>query len=178
MRSLLIKLNLVVMLFFTLEANAQQDLVSNTKFEGKTLKELVVERRTKPLTEHNGEEHLLMFMEQEIMREFEKGDLDKALSYLDSNAMVSPPGIEAIFGRENQKNMFKQILSLDGVVFVWEPIQAYVNEGDKMGYVYGLVIWKMPNEKLKLGKYISIYQKIEGKWMNQVEMRNIIKEEK
>jgi len=151
---------------------------TNITFEGKTLQELAEERRTKPLVKHTGEEHLILFLEREIMREFENDDLDKALSYLDKDAMVNPPNMEAIFGREEQKQMFNGLLALDGVEFVWEPIEATVSSDETMAYVYGVVIWKMPKSKRKLGKYISVYEKVNGKWMNKVEIRNIIKEAK
>lgn len=167
----------VIVLILSVSVYAQKE---NTKvtFNGKTLFELSEERRIKPLIDHNGEEHLLLFMEREIMSLFKEGDLEKAFNYLTENAMVNPPGVEAIFGRENQKTMFKELIAMEGFEFSWEPIQAQVGEGAKMGYVYGLVRWKMPNEKAKLGKYISIYVKKDGKWLNEVEMRNIITEEK
>ncbi|NOU61676.1 nuclear transport factor 2 family protein [Marinifilum sp. JC070] len=167
----------VFALMLSVSAYAKKENSKET-FNGKTLVELSDERRTKPLADHNGDEHLLLFLEREIMRLFEEGNLDKAFTYLTENAMVNPPGVEAIFGRENQKMMFKELLTMEGFELSWEPIQAHVGEGAKMGYVYGLVRWKMPNEKVKLGKYISIYVKKDGKWLNEVEMRNIIAEEK
>ena len=115
----------------------------------------------------------LMELERTILRMFQAGDVDQAMDdYLMDEAMVSPPGMERIVGRDNQKAMFKELLKMETVKLSWEPVEAFVGPSDDMGYVFGSVKWKMPGEDEQPGKYISIWVKIDGKWKNMVEMRN------
>ena len=115
----------------------------------------------------------LMELERKILRMFQAGEIDQAMDeYLIEEAMVCPPGMDRIVGRENQKLMFKELLKMEGVELSWEPIEAYVGPSNDMGYVYGAVEWKMPNEVRQQGKYISVWVKVSGKWKNIVEIRN------
>lgn len=115
----------------------------------------------------------LMELERKILRMFQAGEVDQAMNeYLMPEAIVCPPGMDRIVGRDNQKAMFKELLKIEDVELTWEPIEAYVGPSDDMGYVYGSVEWKMPNEERQFGKYISIWVRHNGKWMNMVEMRN------
>jgi len=115
----------------------------------------------------------LMELERKILRMFLSGDVDQAMDdYIMENAMVCPPGMDRIVGRENQRGLFKELLKTEGVELSWEPIEAHVSPSDDMGYVYGSVRWKMPNEAEQQGKYISIWAKENGKWKNVAEMRN------
>lgn len=114
----------------------------------------------------------LMELERETYRLFRAGDIDGMIDMLAENAQVCPPGMDAITGRENQRALFKQIAATPGVEFFWEPIEAQVSASNDMGYVYGSVHWRMPGEDLVKGKYISIWTKVDGRWMNAVEIRN------
>ena len=115
----------------------------------------------------------LMELERQIFRMFHAGEIDKAMDeHLMEEAMVCPPGMDRIVGRENQKIMFKELLKMEGVELTWEPIEAYVGPSGDMGYVYGSVEWKMPNEDRQKGKYISVWVKVDGRWQNSVEIRN------
>ncbi len=89
--------------------------------------------------------------------------------------MVFPPDTEFITGRDKQKEMFKAWLGMEGVELDWEPIDAFVNPSDDMGYVWGLVRWKNPGGARHFGKYVSVWVKADGRWMNQVEIRNAIR---
>ena len=69
--------------------------------------------------------------------------MDKLLT---ENALVCPPGMEAVSGRENQRKLFKEFLGMEGVELSWDPIEAHVSPSEEMGYVYGWVNWKMPGD--------------------------------
>ncbi len=114
----------------------------------------------------------LMELEREACRRFQVGDIDWIMDILMEDAMVCPPGTEAIVGRENQRVLFKELAQLEGVELSWEPLQAQVSPAGEMAYVYGSVRWKMPNEAEQQGKYISVWIKTDGEWKNAVEMRN------
>ena len=114
----------------------------------------------------------LMGLEKQLCEMFQKGQVDDALDYLMVDALVYPPEMEAIRGRDNQKVMFKQFLEMPGVELSWEPIEARVSSSCDMGYVYGSVNWKLPDCDKVNGKYISIWMKEDGGWKNAVEIRN------
>lgn len=114
----------------------------------------------------------LMNLERRLYQMFQSGDVDQAMSFLMKEAIVCPPDTERVVGREKQTEMFKELLNMDGFELFWEPSEVYVGPSNDMAYVYGLVEWKMPNEDKKKGKYISIWVKNDGKWMNIVEIRN------
>lgn len=114
----------------------------------------------------------LMRLERLLCEMFQKGQVDEALDYLMVDALVCPPEMQAIRGRDNQKAMFKQFLEMPGVELSWEPIEARVSSSCDLGYVYGTVDWKLPDSDSVNGKYISIWMKEDGEWRNAVEIRN------
>ncbi len=114
----------------------------------------------------------LMDLEKQLCDMFQNGHVDEALDYLMVDALVCPPEMEAIRGRDNQKAMFKQFLEMPGVELSWEPTEARVSSSCDMGYVYGTVDWKLPSSEKVNGKYISIWVKEDGEWRNAVEIRN------
>ena len=114
----------------------------------------------------------LMGLEKLLCDMFQKGQVDEALDYLMVDALVCPPELEAIRGRDNQKVMFKQFLEIPGVELSWKPIEARVSSSCDMGYVFGTVDWKLPDSDKVNGKYISIWMKEDGEWRNAVEIRN------
>ncbi|MEQ8235055.1 MAG: DUF4440 domain-containing protein [Gammaproteobacteria bacterium] len=120
----------------------------------------------------NPDPNELMALERETYRRYQVGDIDGLMDMLAENAQVCPPGMDAIFGRDNQRALFKQIAATPGVELYWEPIEAHISASNDMGYVYGSVNWKMPGEDLVQGKYISIWTRVDGQWMNAVEIRN------
>lgn len=125
------------------------------------------------MAEQNKSENELMELERACLRRFQAGDVDGAMDeFLTEDALVCPPGMEAVKGREKQRVLFKEFLQMDGVELSWDPIEAHVSPSDEMGWVFGWVKWKLPNEPEKQGKYISVWVKEDGKWRNAVEIRN------
>ena len=114
----------------------------------------------------------LMELERECLRRFLARDYSIFDDLFMEDALVCPPGVEAIVGRENQRAMFKEFLEMEGTELSWEPIEAHVSPSDEMGYVFGSVRWKLPNEDEQVGKYIFIWVKHDGAWKNAVEIRN------
>ena len=133
---------------------------------------LAAERRTKPENTLNPEERELMRLERHLLQLFMEGRVDEAMSHLHETAMVLPPGVNAIIGRSKQQVMFEQLLATEGFELSWEPVDPFIGPSGDMGYVYGVVRWKLPEQEEEIGKYISIWIKEDGRWLNHVEMRN------
>ena len=145
----------------------------------KSLAELASERRNRPLTDFSADEHQIFIYERETLRVIKSGNIDQLMDlFISEGELVCPPGSEAIIGRDKQRVLFKQWLSTKGVVLDYEPIDVHVGPSGDMAYAHGLVRWKNPGEPQYLGKYVSVWVKEDGRWMNHVEMRNVIHEEK
>lgn len=114
----------------------------------------------------------LLELERECCRRFQAGDVDWVMDRLVDNALVCPPGAEAIFGREKQRALFKPLLATPGLALSWEPLEAHVSASNDMAYVYGTMKLKMPGAAEENGKFISIWLKQNGEWRNAVEIRN------
>lgn len=124
------------------------------------------------MNDHKSSINELMELERECLRRFQARDYRVFDDLLMEDALVCPPGAEAIVGRDQQRAMFKAFLEMEGTELSWEPIEVRVSPSDEMGYVYGSVRWKLPNADEQQGKYISIWVKHDGAWKNAVEIRN------
>ena len=121
---------------------------------------------------HEQDVNEVMELERELYRRYQAGEIDWMMGQLTENARVCPPGSESIVGRENQRVLFKELAQMEGFELFWEPSEAHVSASNDMAYVYGSIRWKMPESAEEVGKYISIWVKENGKWMNAVEIRN------
>lgn len=115
----------------------------------------------------------IMELERETYRRFAAGNFEHVMdNMLDEQAIVCPPGIDVVRGRENQRAMFREFLSMDGVSLWWEPIEAHVSPAQEMAWAFGTVRWTLPGQDEVTGKYISVWEKRDGRWLNTVEIRN------
>ena len=114
----------------------------------------------------------LFELERELCRLFQTGEIDKVMDWLAPEAIVCPPGMDRIVGRENQRVMFKELAAMEGVELSWEPVDVYMGPSEDMGCVYGTVEWKLPGEEKQYGKYASVWVMTPDGWRNMVEIRN------
>lgn len=160
-------------LAFSVGGAAPDQAVSETASQ--SLEELAAARRTRPLTALSPVEHQIFIYERETLRALRTGGVDLMMDlFIGENAIVCPPGVETIQGRDQQKVAFKSWLGMEGVELDYEPIDVYVGPSGDMAFAHGLVRWKNPGEPRYLGKYVSVWAKEGGRWMNQAEMRNVI----
>lgn len=166
-----------LILFSGVQSMAQES--KSAPSENRSLAEMAEERRTRPLSEFSPDELQLFVYERELLRRYSDGHLEEAMDlFIAEDAIASPPDSETIRGRDTQKELFKAWLGTEGVLLDWEPIDAFVGPSGDMGYVEGLVRWKDPEGPQHLGKYISVWVKQDGKWLNKVEIRNSTRIEK
>lgn len=74
-------------------------------------------------------------------------------------------------GKEAQRAMFKSFLGA-GYDLVYEPVDAKVSASEDMGWAIGMVKITSPEGDVEFSKYTAIWEKIDGVWLNVVEMRN------
>ncbi|MEM6581708.1 MAG: hypothetical protein AAF699_10570 [Pseudomonadota bacterium] len=87
----------------------------------------------------------------------------------DGRVLLDDAGIA--HSREMQEQMFKAYFGA-GYNIVYEPFEAWVSESDDMGWALGLTKETKPNGAVEIGKYVSVWHRVDGVWKNVVEMRN------
>ena len=122
-------------------------------------------------SEHTAEQQELMELEWRACQMFgDSSTVDRAI-----DAIVADHGVVLLMdagiahGKEVQKEMFKQYFDA-GYDIVWEPAHAETS-GD-IAWVIGLIAETKPDGSVNFGKYVSTWKKMDGKWMNTLEMRN------
>lgn len=96
----------------------------------------------------------------------------KALEFIvaeDGMVLLDGDGIAQT--RDEQTGMFEAFFAA-GYDVVYEPFDARVSESDDMAWAIGLVKVTEPNGSYDIGKYVSIWQRVDGAWKNAIEMRN------
>ena len=76
-----------------------------------------------------------------------------------------------IEGSAKSKQLFKAYFSA-GYDMKFEPIDARVYESGNVAWVIGVLDETKPDGSVEPGKYVAIWGKIDGKWMNALDMRN------
>lgn len=76
-----------------------------------------------------------------------------------------------IEGSAKSKQLFKAYFSA-GYDMKFEPIEARVYESGNVAWVIGVLDETKPDGSVERGKYVAIWEKIDGKWMNVLDMRN------
>lgn len=74
-------------------------------------------------------------------------------------------------GKEEQRALFHTFIDA-GFDLAWEPARASVSDSEDMAYAIGSVRVTFPDGETQDAKYTSVWQKIDGKWLNVIEMRN------
>ena len=110
-------------------------------------------------------------------KEFAKLSLDKGAAiafkeYLAEDAKQFPAGSLPVIGNENIFNGMKDYN--ESHVLEWEPQEAEVSVSGDMGYSWGFYksYSKSEPEKIKEGKYVNVWKKIDGKWKVIVDIGN------
>lgn len=74
-------------------------------------------------------------------------------------------------GKEAQRALFYEFIDA-GYDLVWEAVDARVSEANDIAYAIGVVKVTSPDGTIQHAKYTSIWENIDGTWLNVIEMRN------
>lgn len=94
---------------------------------------------------------------------------------IDENGLLFLDGGDILYGREQQIEMFANFLKVKGIYLTYEPVEAHVSASKDMAWAFGLYKFQMPGREMEVGKYVSVWEKKNGKWLNVAEMRNPFK---
>jgi uncharacterized protein (TIGR02246 family) len=106
---------------------------------------------------------------------FNKGDAAKVASFYKSDATVFPPGADMIHGRQNIEQFWKKATDGlgDGRFEVTNVEALGSNAAREQGYAWFKTKGDNPQEIH--GKYVVVWQKVDGKWEIESDIWNLNK---
>jgi len=129
--------------------------------------------KTLPRFDEGAGEAELMALERQSNRQLQTKDVaEMTQAIISDRGLLLLDGGNILVGKQEQRDFFEDILALDGLEFEFEPISAQVSASNDMGWVYGAYRLKMPGGEPDLGKYVSVWVREDGTWMNMAEIRN------
>ena len=116
----------------------------------------------------------IMALERQMCIDFQRGDMDLMITFTHPDAIILPPGAEMVVGKRAIADAYAAMSATtgadEGFELAWDPIHAVVH-GD-LGWAYGLIRSKMPGEAERLGKYVTVWVRMDGDWYYVAEIRN------
>lgn len=131
-----------------------------------------VENIRTPRYEDTEETREIMAMERLLCQQLAEhafGELGKGLH---EEGIILLEGGGILNGRDQQVAMFKDLIGKKGLYLTYEPAEAHVSKDGTMAWAIGLVKLQFPGQELEVQKYASVWEKVDGQWLNVVEMRN------
>jgi ketosteroid isomerase-like protein len=104
-------------------------------------------------------------------------DLDKTASYYSDDALVLPPNLPAIQGKQQARGMWQGMFSVPGFGGGWKVSKVEVARSGDLGYVTGTYELSETDEGGKpvtdKGKYLEVWKKQpDGSWKCIIDMFN------
>ena len=104
-------------------------------------------------------------------------DLDKTASYYSDDALVLPPNMPAIQGKQQARAMWQGMFSVPGFGGGWKVSKVEVAHSGDLGYVTGSYELSETDESGKpatdKGKYLEVWKKqADGSWKCVIDMFN------
>lgn len=110
-------------------------------------------------------------LEKNSNARFSKGDVAWIASILSEDTQQFPPNSKPL-NKEGYVKWLEAFLEMDGVEFSYAPTYAEVSESGDMGYCYGTTLLKVEGKSDLIGKYVSVWKKIKGRWLCVIEINN------
>ncbi|AIO18881.1 hypothetical protein KQ51_01002 [Candidatus Izimaplasma bacterium HR1] len=118
----------------------------------------------------------LMELDKLFCLESQKTGVESWAKYLSKKAIMGTPKHEAyIKDRSKMVSLVGMIYRLDNIDFTWEPLHAFISKDSTLGVTTGTYIrtYKIEDKEFKeIGKYVTTWQKEEGKWKIVFDMGN------
>jgi len=126
---------------------------------------------------HSADETSLKTLDAEWSRAAGAKDLDKTASYYSDDALVLPPNLPAIQGKQQARAMWQGMFSVPGFGGGWKVSRVEVAGSGDLGYVTGTYELSETDEGGKpttdKGKYLEVWKKqADGGWKCIIDMFN------
>ena len=127
--------------------------------------------------DRQAEAQMLMELSREWSKVLARGDLDSTLDFWSDDAVVMPPKLPAIEGKQAITEMIQAGADTPGYKISWEPIAAYVSESGDMAYMIERNVEEQlgsdGNKVVTYNKTVTIWRKdSQGHWKNVVDIWN------
>jgi ketosteroid isomerase-like protein len=103
-----------------------------------------------------------------LLRAEQQRDLDAAMAFVAPHAVFQPPGLPPIVGHEAVRRFYdQQWFTLPYVEISGEPDTVVVASSGDLAYFDGrshLVLEISGEQVVSRGKYLGVWQRIEGQW--------------
>ena len=125
----------------------------------------------------SADEQQIRDLEQQWADAAEERNLDAIVNLFAEDGRIMPPNAEAAMGRDSVRETWQAILDLPELDFSFEPTDVNVAESGDMAYVIGTYRLTFQSEGQEeptqdSGKYVDIWEKVDGEWKVTVEMYN------
>ena len=115
-------------------------------------------------------------LEQQWADAVENRDLDAIVDLFAEDGRIMPPNAEPAIGRDSVRQSWDAILNLPELDFSFAPTDISVAESGDMAYVIGTYQLMYAGEAEEpvqdSGKYVDVWEKVDGEWKVMVEMYN------
>lgn len=119
------------------------------------------------------DEQQIRDLEQQWLDAVEDRNLDAIVDLFASEGRVMPPNAEPAIGPDSVREAWGGILELPELEFSFAPTDISVAESGDVAYVIGTYQLMFGGEEERVqdsGKYVDVWEKVDGEWKVMVEM--------
>lgn len=123
------------------------------------------------------DEQQIRDLEQQWVEAVEERNIDAIVDLFAEDGRIMPPNAEAVTGRDSIRETWQGLLDLPELDFSFEPTEVNVAESGDMAYAIGTYRLTYQEEGQEeptqdSGKYVDIWEKVDGEWKVMVETYN------
>lgn len=119
------------------------------------------------------DEQRITELEQQWVDAIEARDVDAVVEFYAEDGRVMPPNAEPAIGRDSVRGVWSAILELPGLDMSFEPAIVKVAESGDIAYTIGNYQMHYDGDQgrvLDSGKYIDLWEKVDGEWKVRADM--------
>ncbi|MFW6076187.1 MAG: YybH family protein [Hyphomicrobiales bacterium] len=121
------------------------------------------------------DEQQIRDLEQQWLAAVEERDLDAIVALFAEDGRILPPNAEPAMGRDSVREAWSGILELPELEPSFAPTDVRVADSGDIAYTIGTYQLAFEDEGEPVqdsGKYVDIWEKVDGEWKMMVEMYN------
>ena len=119
------------------------------------------------------DEQQIRDLEQQWLEAVEERNLDAIVDLFAEDGRIMPPNAEVAMGLDSVRKAWGGILELPELDFSFAPTSVKVAESGDIAYVIGTyqLMFGSEDERVQdTGKYVDVWEKVDGDWKVMVEM--------
>ena len=129
--------------------------------------------------DRNTEAEALMNLSRQWSAVLQTGDLESTLEFWADDAVMLPPGLPLVEGKEAIREFVEAGAEIPGYKISWEPVSAYISDSGDLAYMLERNVEEFDgpdgNKVIKHNKVVTIWRTDQnGQWKNIVDMWNAV----